>query len=258
MFVFQELEKRCKEDTLQEQIKRQVWVFCRTTIYTPQAYVYYKPRKYLRKSKQFDKRKKDKYVRRNKPNRKCHCFICGDPNHFANKCPNRHNNKQRSNLVDELDEYKIESSDENDLDDNESIYNIISDNEESSQKSITYTLVNNENELCNHPWIQNKGNDHIPCFLCNRYPEIIKRFQCDNCFMEICFLCAKRHFNLELITKKHMITEKNFQETIDKHEAQIQLLHLDIDILKQEIRNIKHKQKDYSQFEPGNGWAKEN
>lgn len=148
MFVFDELEKCCREATLQEQIKRLAWAFCRTAIYTPQAYGYHKPRKYLRKSKKFNEYKKDRYIKRRKPNRKCHCFICGDPNHLANRCPNRQNNIQRSNLVDEIGEYEIEPVHEEDFNDNESVYSILTDNEEgSSLNNITYILVNKDKEI---------------------------------------------------------------------------------------------------------------
>lgn len=97
----------------------------------------------------------------------------------------KNTNKQQNFLVDEIGEFDIESSSDND--DIKSIYSIVSNNEGStSQNSIIYTLMNNENE-CDHQWIQNKGNDHIPCVICYRYPEIIKKFQYGKCFIEICF-----------------------------------------------------------------------
>lgn len=142
----------------------------------------------------------DKYVRKPQT-RKCKCFICKDDNS-----------------------------------ENESIYSIYSNREDDkSLTKITYTYVNTEQKECKHNWINRRGNNYIKCYNCGYYPSIDKRSQCDICFKEICYLCLKKLFNLE------MNIQKEIKKTIDTEK--IERLEIIAELHKLKINNLEEKIK---------------
>ena len=246
-YTFSILEDKCKEVALQEQLKKNAYAFCKTAIYTPQAYGHYENKnKKLRKSTTYKKGYKpyykNKYVKKPQT-RKCKCFICGDERHLANKCPNKNKNIERSNLIEQIKEYNIELV-QTDNSDNESVYSIYSDEEDKSLTKITYTYVNTEQEECPHNWINRRGNNYIKCFNCGYYPSIDKRSQCNICFKEICYICLKKVFNIELNTgsedsRKTYVDTTIYSEKIEKLEVIAELYKLKINNVEEKVKYME-------------------
>jgi ribonuclease HI len=259
-FTFGILEERCKEVALQEQLKRNAYAFCKTAIYTPQAYGYYDKKKKLRRSTTYNKEYKPYYKNRphyknryvKKPQtRQCKCYICGDEKHLANRCPDKNKNTERSNLVEQLNDYEIEAVD-TDHTDNESIYSIYSEDEQSITK-VTYTYMNTE-EDCKHKWISKRGNNYIKCYNCGYYPSIEKRSQCNICFQEICYICLKKIYdeemNIEEIINKPEINGqrekiKNLEMITELHSLKIENIQNKIIELEELCKKKKEKEVEY-------------
>ena len=207
----------------------------------------WKKQKFIRKSRTFNRtsykrlpkdekdKRKQRYVR--KPNsKKCKCYICGEPNHFAKNCPKRYKpstNKQieRLNIIEDLEE-DIVSINSDDLD----VYSIVSNYEyqleaiSSNSDSESDTDVNNllgqlNQEIgmpsshdtffmmecnadteCQHNFQIGLGFDTTRCSYCNWFPAKDKRAQCLLCSITYCIIC------LEKLNMIHKITLANNRE----------------------------------------------
>ncbi|KAK1429589.1 hypothetical protein QVD17_11803 [Tagetes erecta] len=238
-YTFSILEDKCKEVALQEQLKRNAYAFCKTAIYTPQAYGFYDKKKHIRRSTTYNKNYKtnqnrSKYVKKPQT-RTCRCFICGEEKHLANKCPNKNKNMERANLIEQLNDYEIEALKTDDSD-NESIYSIYSEDEQPIAKVI-YTYMNIEE--CEHIWIHKRGNNYIKCFKCGYYPSIEKRSQCNICFKEICCICLKNLFNMEIGT-----TSKIIEATSSTNSERLKNLELIVELHTLKIKELDSRMKE--------------
>lgn len=133
------VREKCAQIEIQRTLKKQDFGFCKKVIYTPYEYresieskkkyknlsqtqkhakrnrnsqKYFRSRtprrrKFIRESISYKKGHKSKPHQFRKPSHtKCSCFICGDPKHFANKCPKKfsHENIDIINLIEGLDD----------------------------------------------------------------------------------------------------------------------------------------------------------
>lgn len=173
--------------------------------------------------------------------RVCKCFICGDEKHLANRCSNKNKNIEKSNLIEQLGDYEIEEI--NSESDNESVYSICSEDENSTK--ITYTYMNNIDFECIHEWIRFRGNNHISYFRCKLFPAINRRYQCNKCFKEIYFLCIKILFNINTNLEGsvgHILPNNDiYKERVNKHELAIELMNQRLTQLEYQISQLEYK-----------------
>ena len=282
--IISELKKKCTYIQIQRELKQKNYGFC-GQIYTPQQYgsrnynidrkpkfkKNYAKKYYLRRSNaKKPYLNKERHVRKYNP-RKTYtntitCFACNEKGHLSSSCPKKHNLFTReSNLVDSVKEDLLEIA--SDVSETSTIYSIISleglEEQENIQTS-NYTLINELTEfqenmpqeyllnivnkdLCQHEFKHKMGTDTTKCEFCPWYPAFDKRFKCIECIIEICHVCAKSKFNIELPKEnKFVYTDKNKinEERIKILEDRINNLELDIEEIKINIPTlIQDKEK---------------
>ncbi|KAG6474551.1 hypothetical protein ZIOFF_068489 [Zingiber officinale] len=249
-FTYQYLAEICKKAAIQKSVKD--LAFCNKI---PIPGYYNKQKKFgLRKAKTYKGKPYDSHVRDFKKKKvdqqkKCKCFICGEPGHFARDCKKQTGNIARASILDQLDlpsDYDVISVDLNEADSDAicsfsegeagpSYINLVLDDTPWIQDTIymlgaencgwrSQVFVGEKMKNCQHQWEENQiitDSKYLCCTLCKLVTTDTMRIHCLICKMIVCPACGPFYLNKTLKLKKTEVIppyhkeEKVIQELLD-------------------------------------------